>query len=186
MGLKPCSLFLFYTRMITNVTIVDNQLTITSDTTLSKVYIDHLGNLDNLYSTTDDDHTYVLQASSTSLTVDLTTLEPELDRSAFVVSDGSNRYFYYDEVELYQKEICLLTEFCSTCLDKEQKEREVLFMMKHELLKYAVANNLFEDQIAIYQDIARMLGIDLKYNAVLPCNCRCGKKQCINGCCSIC
>ena len=27
--------------------------------------------------------------------------------------------FYYDEKELYNKEICLLTEFCSTCLDKQ-------------------------------------------------------------------
>lgn len=175
---------------IQKLSIADGILTIELDagTGVDTVYIDSLDNYDNRYSANADDHTWSVSVTAydNPITIDLTALEPEVDLSAFTVLVDGVLGFYYDEKELYNKEICLLTEFCSTCLDKAQKEREVLFIIKHELLKYAIENNLIEDQIAIYKDIARMLNIDVKLNALNIRNCRCIGKKCCNGCCPIC
>ena len=56
-------------------------------------------------------------------------------------------------------------------------------------MQYAIENNLVEDQINYYIDLARMLNIDFKYNARLNCLCsgKCKRVvKCCNGCCSIC
>lgn len=175
---------------ITNISLVDNTLTISLDSSasISNVYIDTLDNDKNKYSTNKEDHTWApgINQQGNNIIIDTTTLKPELDSSAFTILVDNVLGFYYDEKELYNKEICLLTEFCSTCLDKAQKEREVLFVIKHELLQYAKENDLLEDQINLYKDIARMLNIDIKYNAQNICNCRCSNSKCINGCCKLC
>jgi len=62
-------------------------------------------------------------------------------------------------------------------------------MTKYHLMQYAIENNLVEDQINYYIDLARMLNIDFKYNARLNCLCsgKCKRVvKCCNGCCSIC
>lgn len=179
---------------IANITIEENNVVITLDAAaeVTKVYIDTLDNDANKYSATDSEHIWVITdftMEDSTITIDYTVLDPELDRSAFTVLINDVLGFYYDEKELYNKEICLLTEFCSTCLDKAEKEREVLFVIKYELMKYAKDNELIEDQISTYRDLARMLNIDTKLNARIPSNCRCNNRKgckCCNGCCSIC
>ena len=176
---------------ITDISLVDNTLIITLDSAagVSKVYIDELGNVKDRYSVVDSDHTWTVTDFTNQgniITIDISNLKPELDKSAFTVLINNVLGFYYDEKELYNKEICLLTEFCSTCLDKQQKEREILFVIKYELMKYAKEHELIEDQIATYTDLARMLNIDVKLNALNIRNCRCTNKKCCNGCCSIC
>lgn len=176
---------------ITNISLVNNTLTITLDSTteVSKVYIDELGNAKGRYSAVDSDHTWAVTGftnQGNTITIDISNLEPELDKSAFTILINNVLGFYYDEKELYNKEICLLTEFCSTCLDKQQKEREILFVIKYELMKYAKEHELIEDQIAVYTDLARMLNIDVKLNALNIRNCKCIGKKCCNGCCPIC
>lgn len=179
---------------IEKITFVDDIITITLSeaTAVSKVWIDTLDNVDNLYAENDDSHSYTIMQGGTpvlSVQIDSKTLSPELDTSAFMVTINGVQGFYYDEEELYYKEIDLLTKFCSTCLDKHQKERIVLFMTKYHLMQYAIENNLVEDQINYYIDLARMLNIDFKYNARLNCLCsgKCKRVvKCCNGCCSIC
>lgn len=179
---------------IANITIEENNIVITLDaaTEVTKVYIDTLDNDANKYSATDSEHIWTIAdftMEGSKITIDYTVLDPELDKSAFTVLINNVLGFYYDEKELYNKEICLLTEFCSTCLDKAEKEREVLFVIKYELMKYAKDNELIEDQISTYRDLARMLNIDTKLNARIPNNCRCNNRKgckCCNGCCSIC
>lgn len=176
------------------IELVDNILTITLDetTSVSKVWIDTLDNYDNMYSAEDDKHSYVItspQISRNTVQIDVETLSPELDTSAFLVTINGSMGFYYDKKELYYKEIDLLTNYCSTCLDKHQKERMVLFMTKYHLFQYAVENDLVEDQVNYYIDLARMLGIDFEYNARLNCLCsgKCKRViKCCNGFCALC
>lgn len=174
-----------------DITIKDGIISITVDSGIvDKLYIDTLDNVKNMYSDNDDDHSYTVtdfERSSNTITVDSTALSPELDTSAFIITVGALQGFYYDDKELYNKEIEVLTEYCSTCLDKHQKERMVLFMVKYNLLQYAIANDLVEDQINYYIDLARMLGIDFKYKAQCMCSGKCKRcVKCCNGCCSIC
>lgn len=181
---------------INKIQIVNDKLTITLDSSaqsITKVYIDTLLNDKNKYSVEDSEHDWVITdftTSENSILIDFKELYPELDTSAFTVYINGVLGFYYDEKEIYYKEIELLTTNCSTCLDKEQKERMVLFMLKQQLLEYAVNNNLVEDQISFYRDLARMLKIDYKYSAQnLPCSGLCKgikKCNCCNGCCSLC
>lgn len=165
-----------------------------SSASVSKVYIDTLYNGKNKYSIVDEEHDWVIENPNIdvdTILIDSKTLSPELDTSAFTVYINGVLGFYFDEEELYYREIDLLTTYCSTCLDKEQKERMVLYTLKQQLLQYAVANELVEDQIQFYRDLARMLGIDYRYNAQsIECSGKCvGVKKCYNCCngfCSIC
>lgn len=159
------------------------------------VYIDIVENHENKYSDKDEDHTYAVRnfnVGGNQIAIDLNTLDPELDRSAFIVNVNGEVAFYYDKKELYYRQVELLTTYCSTCLDKQQKDRMVLFVMKQQLLDYAVANDLLDDQIDYYKDLARMLSIDLKMNVnnkpfktCVSCN---GSKSryCNNGVCTLC
>ena len=186
---QPFSPIFIFTVM--KVELKDNKITITLDSaaSVSKVYIDTLDNYENAYSNEDDKHSYVVTSpnvSGNTIQIDSKTLSPELDTSAFLVTVNGSKGFYYDDKELYYKEVGLLTEYCSTCLDQHQKERMVLFMTKYNLLEYAVANNLIEDQVEYYMDLARMLGIDYKYNAK-PIQCGCNRIiKCCNNCCCLC
>lgn len=121
-----------------DITIKDGIISITVNSGIvDKLYIDTLDNVKNMYSDNDNDHSYTVtdfERSSNTITVDSTALSPELDTSAFIITVGALQGFYYDDKELYNKEIEVLTEYCSTCLDKHQKERMVLFMVKYNLL----------------------------------------------------
>lgn len=186
---QPFSPIFIFTIM--KVELKDNIITITLDSpaSVSKLYIDTLDNYENAYSSEDDKHSYTITSPSVSkntIQIDSKTLSPELDTSAFLITVNGSKGFYYDDKELYYKEIDLLTNYCSTCLDQHQKERMVLFMIKYHLLQYAVSNNLIEDQVEYYIDLARMLGIDYKYNAK-PIQCSCNRIiNCCNNYCCIC
>lgn len=177
---------------IQNINLTDGIITITLDAnaTVNKVYIDTLYNSKNKYSNVDNDHTYVVVDPSVVgkvITIDSKDFASELDSSAFTVLINGTLGFYYDDKELYYKEIELLTSYCSTCLDKQQKEKMVLFTLRYQLLQYAVENNKVEDQIEHYKDLARMLNIDLQSNVQqLPIGKVSGCVSCYNGTCQIC
>lgn len=169
-----------------------------------KIYIDNLYNYDNKYSVKDEDHNVIVTdySGSTAYIIELKDLDKEIDLSAFTVSilansglDDNNTIaavgFYYDDKELYYKQVDLLLNPCSTCLNRENKERIALFMLKKDLFDYALAHtNMMDEQVQYYQDLARMLNIDLLYNTKRTknaeicfscCNCCCN-----NNCCKIC
>lgn len=179
---------------ITDINILDNTINITVDNTesaeITKVYVDSIYNYDNIFSSKDEDHTFTIDQFSTldnKIQIDLSSNE-DIDTSTFIVTINGESSFYFDKQELYYKQIELLTEHCSTCLDKEQKEKLLLFMLKDELLQYAISNNILEDQVSIYKDIARLLKIDVisnKQSVIKKCNTsKC--KTCCNGMCSLC
>lgn len=144
---------------------------------IAKLYIDSLDNNINKYSTDEDKHDYVIiDMSKVGNTITVVML-PELDTSAFTITINGILGFYYDDKELYYKQIELLTTYCNTCLDKEQKENVVVFNMRSNLLKYSLTNDLTEDAISHYKDIVRMLNIDTKGNT---------NGNCKNGVCTLC
>lgn len=175
---------------IISIKIENNKVIITLDSTSSakKVYVDTLDNDKNKYSLEDDAHSYVvtsIQNTGTEISFDII---PELDLSAFTVTIDGILGFYYDDKELYYKQIDLLTNYCSTCLDKEQKENMVMFDLRYGLLEYALKNNLIEDAIQHYKDISRMLNIDTTKNTNGMCSgkCKYGSSVCKDGVCSLC
>lgn len=177
---------------ITDINIVNNNIVVSVDNTenISIVYIDSIYNYDKIFSVNDDDHTYTITQFNivdNTIQIDLQSNE-DIDTSAFVVTINGISKFYFDKKELYYKSIDLLTEYCSTCLDKEQKEKLLLFILKDELLQYAISNDILEDQVNIYRDIARLLKIDVisnKQNIIKKCNhSKC--KTCCNSMCSLC
>lgn len=185
------------------ISVVNNQIEIegADNETVEKIYIDDLYNEENRYSLEDDKHTYTItdftyeerytmdgDVLPGAFLIDLDRLSPELDTSAFTITINGSVGFYFDSKELYYKEVDLLTKYCSTCLDKHQKERMVLFILKQQLLQYAIDNNLIEDQISYYADLARMLKIDVKSGVQGLCSGRCKKvnRVCCNGVCTLC
>lgn len=177
---------------ITDINIVNNNIVVSVDNTenISIIYIDSIYNYDKIFSINDDDHTYTItqfNIADNTIQIDLQSNE-DIDTSAFIVTINGISKFYFDKKELYYKSIDLLTEYCSTCLDKEQKEKLLLFILKDELLQYAISNDILEDQVNIYRDIARLLKIDVisnKQNIIKKCNhSKC--KTCYNGMCSLC
>ena len=175
---------------ILDIKVQDNLIIINTDNNseVNKICIDNLYNNSNKYSQLDEEHTYVItDFSIVGDNIQFSTDQfDSFDASAFTIYINNKTIgFYFDKQELYYKEVDLLTTYCSTCLDKEQKERIVLFMLKQQLLEYAVANNLIEDQISYYIDLARMLNIDLKFGsqAITPSKKGC---KCCNGICSLC
>lgn len=177
---------------ITDINIVNNNIVVSVDNTenISIIYIDSIYNYDKIFSINNDDHTYTITQFNivdNTIQIDLQS-NADIDTSAFIVTINGISKFYFDKKELYYKSIDLLTEYCSTCLDKEQKEKLLLFILKDELLQYAISNDILEDQVNIYKDIARLLKIDVisnKQNIIKKCNhSKC--KTCCNGMCSLC
>lgn len=197
---------------------IDNKLAITLDQNFG-IYADNvylfLDNVDNFLKRSSDkptDHTYSkiiiqenevlveLSEDQRTFFIPLSEIEQIIDPSAFIANlhiSPSEVYaaFYYDEEELYYKQIELLCGFCSTCLDDQQQDRIMLFNLKYRLLEYAVYNNMIDDAVNHYKDIARMLGITTSSSVICgggkkcvscqkaKCNSCCG---CKNGCCSLC
>lgn len=170
---------------ILEIKIVDNNLIINTDSnsSVTTLYIDNLYNKENRFEEDAEKHNYIIDninITDAGISIDLDTLEPELDLSAFTVLVNGVLGFYYDDKELYYKEIDVLTNYCSTCLDNAQKETLTLVILRKQLLEYAKEHNMVECQINHYEDLARLLKIDLKSDgAKSNCNCK-------NGVCSVC
>lgn len=165
---------------------------IVSETTdinsIDKIYIDSIYNYDNIFSTDNGDHNFTITefTKPNNTTIEIT-LDNEFDVSAFIVTINGVSAFYFDKQELYYKSVELLVNHCSTCLDKEQKERIMLLVLKKQLLEYAVNNSLLEDQVNYYKDIARMLKIDVISNKQNIINHKLSKcRTCCNRVCSLC
>lgn len=178
---------------INKITVVDNIISIELDSaagTISNLYIDTVDNSINKYSVDSDKHDYTIidyTKSGSTIEIDITKLQPELDLSAFTINIDGIVGFYFDDKEVYYKQVDLLTSYCSACLDNEQKENIVVFKMRYDMLQYAIANNLLEDQINLYIDIARLLKIDTKKNATGLCSGECKRVvSCKGGVCCLC
>lgn len=171
---------------ILNIYFTENELVILTDgsNVTSPIFIDTLYNQENRYSSDASKHSFVITDAvvlGAMITIDLKNLV-NFDKTAFTILVQNTLGFYYDKEGLYYRQIDLLTNHCSTCLDDAQIKTIEMLLMKLSLLEYATANNLIEDQIQWYTDIARLLCINLDSNKIADTN-TCSK--CKNGCCSL-
>lgn len=192
---------------ITGITIVKDNIVVELDTKIPDsvdsdlyLYIDTLNNYSNRSSVNPDKHSYKLLVLGTdyrsdvkideyrlSIVIDSTKLE-DFCASVFIVTIDNSSQFYFNQADIYYKEVELLCKNCSTCLDDQQMDRMILFLLKQDLLSYAINNNLIDDAVQYYTDLARMLNICLDTNTIyynnhdfFACN-----KTCRNGVCSLC
>lgn len=192
---------------ITGITIVKDNIVVELDTKIPDsvdsdlyLYIDTLNNYSNRSSVNPDKHSYKLlvlgadyrsdvkiDEQRLSIVIDSTKLE-DFCSSAFIATIDNSSQFYFNQADIYYKEVELLCKNCSTCLDDQQMDRMVLFILKQDLLSYAINNNLIDDAVQYYTDLARMLNICLDANTTyynnhdyFACN-----KTCRNGVCSLC
>ncbi len=192
---------------ITGITIVKDNIVVELDTKIPDsvdsdlyLYIDTLNNYSNRSSVNPDKHSYKLLVLGTdyrsdvkideqrlSIVIDSTKLE-DFCMSAFIATIDNSSQFYFNQADIYYKEVELLCKNCSTCLDDQQMDRMVLFILKQDLLSYAINNNLIDDAVQYYTDLARMLNICLDANTTYYHNHDCLRcnKICRNGVCSLC
>lgn len=199
---------------IIGINVIDSSLAVTVDTRIPEtvsenlyLYIDTLDNYTKRSSDNTEDHSYSIvvvdkdKGDQVLIDTDRYVLLVNINDlpSAFITTIENSTVFYYDDEELYYKEIDLLCNHCSTCLDDQQKDRITLFVLKYDILRYAVEHNLINDAIQYYSDIARMLGINVQYTAFNDAHHTCGKCckdqnktictsccGCKNGVCSLC
>lgn len=192
---------------ITGITIVKDNIVVELDTKIPDsvdsdlyLYIDTLNNYSNRSSVNPDKHSYKLLVLGTdyrsdvkideqrlSIVIDSTKLE-DFCMSAFIATIDNSSQFYFNQADIYYKEVELLCKNCSTCLDDQQMDRMVLFILKQDLLSYAINNNLIDDAVQYYTDLARILNICLDTNTIYYNNhdCFACNKTCRNGVCSLC
>ena len=161
---------------ITGITIVKDNIVVELDTKIPDsvdsdlyLYIDTLNNYSNRSSVNPDKHSYKLLVLGTdyrsdvkideqrlSIVIDSTKLE-DFCMSAFIATIDNSSQFYFNQADIYYKEVELLCKNCSTCLDDQQMDRMVLFILKQDLLSYAINNNLIDDAVQYYTDLALSL-----------------------------
>lgn len=86
-----------------------------------------------------------------------------------------------DKKNIYNELVNLLTTYCDTCMDKNQKDKILLCAFKLELIDYAEQNN-YDDSDELWESIAKTLGVVLDgehHSSIKKCNCK-------NGVCTIC
>lgn len=192
---------------IIGITLVKHNIVVELDTKIPDsvdsnlyLYIDTLNNYSNRSSVNPDKHSYRLLVLGTdyssdvkideqrlSIVIDSTKLE-NFCMSAFIATIDNSSQFFFNQADIYYKEVELLCKSCSTCLDDQQMDRMVLFLLKQDLLSYAINNNLIDDAVQYYTDLARMLNICLDTNTKFYNNhdCFACNKTCRNGICSLC
>lgn len=192
---------------IIGITLVKHNIVVELDTKIPDsvdsnlyLYIDTLNNYTNGSSVNPDKHSYKVLVLGTdyssevqidnqrlSIVIDSTKLE-NFCMSAFIATIDNSSQFFFNQADIYYKEVELLCKSCSTCLDDQQMDRMVLFLLKQDLLSYAINNNLIDDAVQYYTDLARMLNICLDTNTKFYNNhdCFACNKTCRNGICSLC
>lgn len=192
---------------IIGITLVKHSIVVELDTKIPDsvdsnlyLYIDTLNNYTNGSSVNPDKHSYKVLVLGTdyssevqidnqrlSIVIDSTKLE-NFCMSAFIATIDNSSQFFFNQADIYYKEVELLCKSCSTCLDDQQMDRMVLFLLKQDLLSYAINNNLIDDAVQYYTDLARMLNICSDTNTKFYNNhdCFACNKTCRNGICSLC
>lgn len=192
---------------IIGITLVKHNIVVELDTKIPDsvdsnlyLYIDTLNNYSNRSSVDPDKHSYKILILGTdynsdvqidkqrlSIVIDSTKLE-DFCMSAFIATIDNSSQFFFNQADIYYKEVELLCKNCSTCLDDQQMDRMVLFILKQDLLSYAINNNLIDDAVQYYTDLARMLNICLDTSTKFYNNhdCFACNKTCRNGVCSLC
>ena len=178
---------------IINARLDDTQFVIEIDNLgeFTKVYIDTIDNRDNMFSKEDYLHSYVFTKDQVTIneqniiiTSDQFKAMPTNGIVSIVDKKGlSDTKFIINEGQLYLAKVNLLDTYCSTCLDKHQKENILMCEFKSNLLDYALKNNLIEAATDYYTDLCRLLNITEQHCCAANNRFRC--RTCVNGCCSL-
>lgn len=174
------------------------------------LYVDGCLNVNNLYCDSADNHDYVLNYSNCEFTIkeivregeakEVTTCYVyEVSATSEIISsfDDNIKYIkmfcttekyandyvdgiYYNPNVLYDAEIKVLHNYCSTCLDDKQMQTIMLIVFKRQLLEQAIATSHNKEAMQSYLDLCKLLGVSIKKNSVdADCN------KCINGVCRL-
>lgn len=81
---------------------------------------------------------------------------------------------------IYEKLVELLTNYCSTCLDKQRMEKILLCAFKIDLIEYANENGHIDDAEKLLESLAKTLGVSTGENYSV------NSYNCSNGVCTLC
>lgn len=193
---------------LTNIQIINDQLTFTVDTDINlsgydmEVHIDEVYDLQNILK----DSPFHTTSLYTDITIDqdnkvtvtnadeILALDWNMKYITLVCSNGSEEIHfhgvYYNPEVIYAAEIRKLHVKCSTCLDDETMQNIMMIVFKRQLLEYAIQGGHFKDAMQLYLDICRLLEISVGCGKCKKdCSCRgiitqCG--QCLNTECGKC
>ena len=171
------------------------QLTAEIDDDLFMVFVDECDNINNIYSDLSENHSYYFNAGNSTIIIE------ELGGYAYTITiehksiadmDNHMKYIkvfsgennpviegiYYDEMVVFNAELTHIKKVCDTCLDDKTMQLLMHVVFKRQLLESALTSNDCKQCIVLYQDLCRLLNIDV--NDVCNCN-----QQCQGGCCNI-
>lgn len=174
------------------------------------LYIDECLNVANIYCDSPDNHDYVLNYTNCEFTLkevvsdgeekEVTTQYAyEISATSDIISkfDTNIKYIkmfctteryandyadgvYYNPNILYNAEIRVLHNYCSTCLDDRQMQTIMLIVFKRQLLEQAIATSHNKEALQFYLELSKLLDVNIDSNvASTPCN------KCINGVCKL-
>lgn len=119
----------------------------------------------------------------------------ELEQDAVIVkintgSIENHKYIYllaYDINKMQDKFYNLLTNYCSTCIDKAQKERILTAFFRYTLMRQAEEIQDIETAAKLYLDLDRILNLNdhCKTECIDNCNPCSNCNTCKNGVCSL-
>ena len=143
---------------ITGITIVKHNIVVELDTKIPDsvdsnlyLYIDTLNNYSNRSSVNPDKHSYKLLVLGTDYSSDVKIDEQRLSividsnklenmcMSAFIATIDNSSQFFFNQADIYYKEVELLCKNCSTCLDDQQIDRMILFLLKQKTTESSIS-----------------------------------------------
>lgn len=172
------------------------------------VYIDECTNINNIFCDNVDVHNYMFDYTNSTITLRRVTLQGEEEEVTalyyYEVSiktddieqlDGNMKYIklyvtttedvndyidgiYYDPEVLYNAEIGMLRNYCSTCLDNLQMQTIMLIVHYRQLMEQAITTSHNKEAMQYYLDLCRILHVSIKCNNKI-------ENQCSNGLCSL-
>lgn len=174
------------------------------------LYVDECSNVANIYCDSVENHDYVLDYSNSEFTLKEIVREGEakevttqyvyeISATSDIIEtfDKNIKYIklfctteryandyadgvYYDPDVLYNAEIRVLHNYCSTCLDDKQMQLIMLIVFKRQLLEQAIATSHNKEALQFYLDLCKMLNVSVN-TIVYSQECR----TCINGVCKL-
>ena len=174
------------------------------------IYLDECTNIKNAFCDDLEVHDYVFNYSNSTITLRAIVLEGDEEQTTVTYQyeitvksdiikelDGNMKYIkvyvtsteaandyvdgiYYDPEVLYNAEIGMLRNYCSTCLDNLQMQRIMLIVHNRQLMEQAISIAQNKDVMEHYLSLCRLLDVNIKNNKK---DNEC--KQCTNGMCSL-
>lgn len=148
------------------------------------LFVDECSNIDNVQSTNEVDHDYVLDQYNSAIDVVLqenvnnlytyaiyieqeiiSELDEHLKHFTLKVNDQIATSVYYDANAIYKAQMNKLRCVCDTCLDDHMMQKIMIITFRQQLLEQSICISHYIDAMNHYLDLCKMLDIQIvKYN----------------------